>query len=86
MWLKETYSRVGVSKHLSDKFPIKSGLKKEDVLRPLLFNSALEYAFRWGQVNKDGLKLNGKHHLLFYAVDVNILGRSVHTIKKVIEP
>ena len=51
----------------------------------MLFNSALEYAIRWGQVNKDGLKLNGKHHLLFYAVDVNALGGSVHAVKKVIE-
>jgi hypothetical protein len=28
------------------------------------------------------LKLNGTHQLLVYAVDINILGRSVHTIKK----
>jgi len=34
------------------------------------------------QVNKNGLKLNGTHQLLVYADDVNILRRSVHTIKK----
>jgi hypothetical protein len=28
------------------------------------------------------LKLNGTHHLLVHAVDVNILGRTVHTIKE----
>jgi len=28
------------------------------------------------------LKLNGKHHLLAYADDVNILGRSVYTVKE----
>jgi len=28
------------------------------------------------------LKLNGKHHFLVYADDVNILGGSVYTIKK----
>jgi hypothetical protein len=34
------------------------------------------------QVNQDSLKLDGTHKLLVYADDVNILGGSVHTIKK----
>jgi hypothetical protein len=28
------------------------------------------------------LKLNGTHELVVYADDVNILGRSVHSVKK----
>jgi hypothetical protein len=48
----------------------------------LLFNFALEYAIRRVQVNQDGLKLNGTHQILLYAVGVNILGGGVHTIKK----
>ena len=48
----------------------------------MLFNFALEYAIRRVQVNQDGLKLNGTHQLLAYADDVNILGGSVHTVKK----
>ena len=28
------------------------------------------------------MKLNGTHQLLFYADDVNILGGSLHTVKK----
>ena len=51
-------------------------------LLPLLFNSALEYAIRRVQVNRDGLKLNGTHQLLFYVEEVNVLGGSVHTIEK----
>jgi len=34
------------------------------------------------QVNQDGVKLNGTHHFLAYADDVNILGGSVHTLKE----
>jgi hypothetical protein len=41
MCLNETYSTV--SKHLSDMFPIRNGLKQGDALFPLLFNFALEW-------------------------------------------
>jgi GDP-D-mannose dehydratase len=34
------------------------------------------------QVNQNGLKQNGTPRLLAYADDVNILGGSVHTVKK----
>jgi len=53
-----------------------------NALSPLLFNFALECAFRGVQVNQDGLKLNGAHQLLVYADDVNMLGGSVRTVKE----
>jgi hypothetical protein len=76
MCLNETYSRVWVGKHLSNTYPIKNGLKQGDALLPLLFNYALV------QANQEGLKLNGIHQLLVYGDYVNILGGSVHAIKK----
>jgi len=67
---------------VSDRFPIRNGLKQGDALSPLLFNFALEYAIRRVHVNRDGLKLNGTHQLLAYADDVKILGGGIHTLKE----
>jgi hypothetical protein len=61
MRLNETYSGFRVGKHLSDIFPVRNGLKKEDGLSPLLFNFALEHAIRRVQVNQDDLKLSSSH-------------------------
>jgi hypothetical protein len=46
MCLSENYSRVQVGKNLSDRLPVRNGLKQGDALSPLLFNFALEYAIR----------------------------------------
>jgi len=80
--LTETYNRVLIGKNVSDRFPIRNGLKQGDALLPMLFNFALEYAIRRVQVNQDGLKLYGTHQLLAYADDVNVLGGSIPTLKE----
>ena len=48
----------------------------------MLFSFALQYASRRVQVNQDGLQINGKNQLSVCADDDNMLGGSVHTIKK----
>jgi hypothetical protein len=57
-------------------------LKQGDALSPLLFNLALEYGIRRVQAKQEGLKLNGTHQLLVYVEDVNVLGGSMHNIRK----
>jgi hypothetical protein len=67
---------------LSDSFPNQRGLKQGDALSPLLFNFALEDAIRKVQQKQVRLKLNGTHHLLAYADDVNLLGDNIDTANK----
>ena len=64
MCLNETYSRVCVSSHLSDVFPIRNSTKQGYALWQLRSNFALEYDIIRFQVNQDGLELNGTHKLL----------------------
>jgi hypothetical protein len=52
MCLTEMCSRVQVGKYLSDRFPVRNGLKQGDALSPLLFNFGLEYAIMRVQVSR----------------------------------
>jgi hypothetical protein len=63
-------------------FPIRNALKQGDALSPFLSNFALEYAIRRVLVIQDGVKLNGTHQLLVYAIGVNILGGGMHNVKE----
>jgi hypothetical protein len=83
MYLNETYSKVRVSKHLSDKFPIQNGLKQGDALSPLLFSFVLQYAIRKVQENKVGLDLSGTHQLLVCADHINYTETHLEASKNV---
>lgn len=57
-------------------------LKKGDAPSLLPCNFSLEYAIERVLANQEGSKLSGTHQHLAYVVDVNLLGQSIHTIKK----
>ena len=82
MCLNEAYSRVREGKHFSDVFPDRNGLKEGDALSPLLFNVALEYAFKRVSGKSGWLEIKWYTSTLVYADDVNVLGGSVHTTKE----
>jgi hypothetical protein len=47
----------------------------------LVFNPALGYNIVKVKANQEGLKLNGKHQILIYGDEVNIIYGSIRTIK-----
>ena len=64
-------------------FPFKNGLKQRDayhIIYHIMYHIIL--ILLYNLIKQDGLKLNGTHQHLVYAVDINILCRSVYTIKK----
>ena len=66
-------------------FPIHCSCKQGDALSPLLFNFVLEYAIRIVKENRIGLELNGKHQLLVYSNDVNMLEENLQSVRENIE-
>jgi hypothetical protein len=76
MCLTETY-KVCIGKSLLHAFPIQNGLKQGVVASSqLLFNFAGEIC------HQEGLELNGTHHFLLYAYNVNILWKNTNTMTK----
>jgi hypothetical protein len=60
---------------------IQGGLKQGKVLSLSLFNFALEYVIKNAEASQKGLKLNGRHQLLFYADDINLFNEKIHTMR-----
>jgi hypothetical protein len=57
-------------------------VKQENDLSPLPFNCVLQYAIRKVEENREGLKMNGAHHLLVYTNDNSMLGENTAIIRK----
>jgi hypothetical protein len=55
---------------------------KQDVLSPLFFSFALEYAIRNIQENQEGLDSNGAQKLLAYADNAKILSKDITITKE----
>jgi hypothetical protein len=64
--------------HISTEM-IQAGSKTIDVV---YINLLVLFGMKRNCLGVDDLKLNGTHYLLVCALDVNILDRNVHTIKK----
>jgi hypothetical protein len=67
----EAYSKAWIDKHLSDIFPIKSGLKEGDTLSLLVLNFALEYTIRKVQQTRRGC--NRMMHISFWPVQMILI-------------
>ena len=77
-----TQTKMTIGNYLLSSFPIENGLKQGDPLSPLISNLALECAIKKVQENRLGLHMNGKHQVLAYADDVNLIGYDIITIER----
>jgi hypothetical protein len=82
MCLNETFGKVCIGTHVSENFPIQSGLKQGDALWPLLLNYGLEHAICRVHKTQVGLKLNGTHLFLVCADDAILLGDNIDTTNR----
>jgi hypothetical protein len=58
---------------LPDAFTDINDLKQEDALSLFVFTSAQKYIIRNIEKNRYGFELNGTHHILVCADDINVL-------------
>jgi hypothetical protein len=67
---------------LSRQFDIKEGARHRDPLTRLLFNISLEKVISDAEVETRGTIINNSYHILAYADDVFLIGRSLVVVKE----
>jgi len=82
--MKVDYAQYSVQTpfHLKSCYCLNIAWNKEIFLSQPIFNFALEYAIRRVHAHQKSLILNGTHQLVVNADSVNIMGGSVHTLRK----
>jgi sorting nexin-29 len=80
MTLKRVSCRIKISSSLSEPFFTEKGLRQGDSLSCLLFNIALEKTIRDSGINTNGTILHRTVQLLAFADDIDIIGRTKHSV------
>lgn len=80
--MQGTRCQVKVDRELTSGIEVSQGLKQGDGLAPMLFNLALEYAMRRARADTRATFMEKSVQITGYADDLNILGRSIITIKE----
>jgi len=81
MTLRNTTRRIKVQNMMTEEFAINKGLRQGDALSTQLFNVVLEKVMRNIQINKGGSIYTRTLHILAYADDINLIGRSTGRLK-----
>ncbi|GFV71979.1 putative endonuclease-reverse transcriptase [Trichonephila clavipes] len=80
--LSETKIAVKVQNDLSDSLEIKNGVQKGDALACLLFNLALEKVVSDSNINTRGNIFNKPIELLAFADDIDIIARTLTSLRQ----
>lgn len=80
--MSKTVGYIRVDGKLTVYFRISEGLKQKDGLSPTLLNLALEYIIRKTEVNTGVIIMYKSVQLTEYADDVDIMRRSINSVKE----
>jgi len=81
--LQNTEIKIKITSELSEPVMVRTGLRQEDALSPILFNLILEKVIRETNCNNGIVLGNSNINILAYADDIAILGDTEETVKQV---